>query len=110
MLLGETAAGVTGADSLAAEVARQPGVEGVAPFTYAKAMVFHEGFTEGAHRQGRGPAGGARRDQRGAQHPRRRSTRSRSRTAGGCPGIVLGSELAARLAARVGDRVRAGDR
>jgi lipoprotein-releasing system permease protein len=104
VLLGETAAGITGADALAAEVARQPGVEGVATFTYAKAMIFHEGFTEGLIVKGVDL-----RAERGVT-----SVGSNIRpaldsipmvTGGGFPGIVLGNELAGRLAARVGDRV-----
>src|SRR5438093_5584616 len=47
VLLGETAAGVENGDSLAARVAREPGVTGAAPFTYAKAMVMRGGRAEG---------------------------------------------------------------
>jgi lipoprotein-releasing system permease protein len=104
VLLGESAAGVTGAGALAAEVARQPGVEGVAPFTYAKAMVFHEGFTEGLIVKGVDL-----RAERGVTSVGSNIQPALDsipvRTAGGYPGIVLGSELAGRLAARVGDRV-----
>lgn len=104
VLLGETAAGVTGADSLAAEVARQPGVEGVAPFTYAKAMIFHEGLTEGLIVKGVDL-----RAERGVTSVGKNIEPALDSipmvTAGGYPGIVLGNELAGRLAARVGDRV-----
>ena len=104
VLLGETASGVTGADSLAAEVARQPGVEGVAPFTYAKAMIFHEGFTEGLIVKGVDL-----RAERGVTSVGKNIRPALDSipvvTAGGFPGIVLGNELAGRLAARVGDRV-----
>ena len=41
ILLGETASGVKHADSLAARARLVPGVVGVAPFTYTKAMVIH---------------------------------------------------------------------
>src|SRR4029078_2437984 len=34
VVLGETAAGIVGADALATAIRRQPEVEGVAPFTY----------------------------------------------------------------------------
>jgi len=104
VLLGETAAGITRADALAAVVARQPGVEGVAPFTYTKAMIFHDGLTEGLIVKGVD-----------LHAERSVTTVGRNiqppldsiplRTAGGLPGIVLGVELAGRLAARVGDRV-----
>ena len=104
VLLGETAAGITRADALAAVVARQPGVEGVAPFTYTKAMIFHDGLTEGLIVKGVD-----------LHAERSVTTVGRNiqppldsiplRTAGGLPGIVLGVELAGRLAVRVGDRV-----
>lgn len=104
VLLGETASGITGAGALAAEVARQPGVEGVAPFTYAKAMIFHEGFTEGLIVKGVDL-----RAERGVTSVGRNIQPALDSipllTAGGFPGIVLGNELAGRLAARVGDRV-----
>ena len=104
VLLGETASGVVGADSLAAEVGRQPGVEGVAPFTYAKAMVFHEGLTEGLIVKGVDL-----RAERGVTSVGRNIRPALDSipvvSEGGFPGIVLGNELAGRLAARVGDRV-----
>ena len=104
VLLGESVAGVTGADALAAEVARQPGVLGVAPFTYTKAMVFHEGLTEGLIVKGVDL-----RAERGVttvgNHIEPPLDSIPVRTAGGYPGIVLGSELAGRLAARAGDLV-----
>lgn len=104
ILLGETAAGVRGADSLAAQVARRPGVVGVAPFTYAKGIVFHEGLTEGIVVKGVDL-----RAERGVTSVGRNLSPPLDsipvRGADGLPAIVLGSELAARLAARVGDRV-----
>jgi lipoprotein-releasing system permease protein len=104
LLLGETAAGVTGADSLATVVAGRPGVEGVAPFTYAKAMVFHEGLTEGLIVKGVDL-----RAERGVTNVGRNIEPALDsipvRGADGVPAIVLGCELAARLAARVGDKV-----
>jgi lipoprotein-releasing system permease protein len=104
ILLGETAAGVTGADTLAARVAARPGVAGVAPFTYAKAMIFHDGLTEGL-----AVKGVDLRAERGVTSVGRNIEPPLdsipSRGADGLPGIVLGSELAARLAARVGDKV-----
>jgi len=104
VLLGETAAGVTGAGALAAEVARMHGVLGVAPFTYTKAMIYHDGLTEGLIVKGVDLKG-----ERGVTTVGRNIEPSLDsipvRTAGGHPGIVLGTELAGRLAARVGDRV-----
>jgi lipoprotein-releasing system permease protein len=104
LLLGESAAGVSDAATVAAVVARQPGVEGVAPFTYAKALVFHEGLTEGLIVKGVDL-----RAERGVTtvglniQPQLDSIPVRG--ADGLPAIVLGGELASRLAARVGDRV-----
>jgi len=105
--LGETTAGIPSYDSLTARVAAHPGVVGAAPFVYAKAMVLRHGYAEGlvvkgvdlaAERlvttvghniqpplQGIPPGGGA-----GSEE---------------LPGIVLGSELAARIATSVGDTV-----
>jgi lipoprotein-releasing system permease protein len=104
ILLGESAAGVTGVDTVAALVARCPGVKGVAPFTYAKAMVYHEGLTEGLIVKGVDL-----RAERGVTSVGRNLSPALdsipTRGADGVPGIVLGSELAARLAARVGDKV-----
>jgi lipoprotein-releasing system permease protein len=104
VLLGETAAGVSEPAELAEELAGLPGVEGVAPFTYTKAMIFHDGLTEGLIVKGVD-----------LRAERAVTTVGRNirppidsipvRTAGGEPGIVLGTELAGRLAARVGDRV-----
>ena len=104
VLLGETAAGVTGGGALAARVARMDGVLGVAPFTYTKAMIYHDGLTEGLIVKGVDL-----RAERGVTTVGRNIMPPMDsipvRTAGGYPGLVLGSELAARLAARVGDRV-----
>jgi lipoprotein-releasing system permease protein len=104
VLLGETAAGVPRPDSLAAIVAREPGVVGVAPFTYTKAMVFREGLTEGIVVKGVDL-----RAERGVTtvgnniKPPLDSIPGRHGDLP--PGIVLGSELANRLAAHVGDEV-----
>jgi lipoprotein-releasing system permease protein len=104
VLLGATTDGVTDGGALAELVAAQPGVEGAAPFTYAKAMAFHEGLSEGVVVKGVDLA-----------RSRHVTTVGRSIkpaldsipeiTPEGEPGIVLGSELAARLAVRTGDRV-----
>ena len=54
VLLGETTAGVHERRCAGGEAsAREPGVLGVAPFTYVKAMVFREGLDRGDGREGR---------------------------------------------------------
>ena len=100
VLLGENTGGIRDANALAARVRRQSGVLGVAPFTYVKAMVFREGLTEGLVVKGVDLA-----------LERSVTTVGRNisppldsipvRTEGGIPGIVLGSELAARVSARM---------
>ncbi len=104
VLLGETASGVHHGEALAARARAVPGVVGVAPFTYTKAMVIHGGITEGMVVKGVSLS-----EERGVttiganiQPPLDSIPRF---TPQGEPGIVLGSELAARLDARVGDRV-----
>jgi lipoprotein-releasing system permease protein len=104
VLLGATTNGVEEGAELAARISREPGVLGASAFTYAKAMVFHDGLTEGVVVKGVDLV-----------LERQVTTVSRSMTPkldsipnvtlSGEPGIVLGSELAARLAARPGDRV-----
>jgi lipoprotein-releasing system permease protein len=104
VLLGENAAGVLDPGDLAARVARHPEVAGVAPFVYTKAMVYRDGLTEGLVVKGVD----LREERqvttigRNIQPPLDSIPRA---TADGAPGIVLGSELAARLGARVGDKV-----
>jgi len=104
VLLGETAAGIDDPDSIAAETARVPGVVGVAPFTYVKAMVFFRGVTEGLVVKGVNLA--AERSVttvgRNIQPP---LDSIPDLDAEGRPGLVLGSELAGRLGARVGDTI-----
>jgi lipoprotein-releasing system permease protein len=104
VLLGATTDGIVGGQALATRLAREPRVLGASAFTYAKAMVFHDGLSEGVVVKGVDLAS-----------ERAVTTVSRSIapkldsipdvTLSGEPGIVLGSELAARLAARPGDRV-----
>jgi len=104
VLLGSTTAGVEHGDSLAARIAGDPGVLGCAPFTYAKAMAFREGSSEGLIVKGVNLA-----LERGVTTVGRNITPRLDSiptvTRGGEPGIVLGSDLAGRLTARVGDVV-----
>jgi len=104
VLLGENAAGVSDAGTLAARVRRNSDVLGVAPFVYTKAMVYREGLTEGMVVKGV-----HLREERAVttvgNHIEPALDSIPTRTAEGFPGIVLGSELAARLGAKVGDRV-----
>ena len=102
VLLGESAAGILNGDSLAARAAREPGVDGAAPFTYAKAMVMHAGRAEGMVVKGVDLA----RERRVTTVARNISPPLESiGDVGGMPGIVLGSELAAHIDAAVGDTV-----
>ncbi|MEQ1831675.1 MAG: ABC transporter permease [Candidatus Eisenbacteria bacterium] len=104
VLLGATTDGVTDGEGLARQLAQEKGVLGASAFTYAKAMVFHEGLSEGVVVKGVDLV-----------HEREVTTLGSTIspkldsipnvTASGEPGIVLGSELAAKLAARPGDRV-----
>jgi len=104
VLLGETTSGIPQYDPLVATASRQPGVVGVAPFTYTKAMILHEGLTEGLVVKGVDLARerGVTTIGRNIQPP---LDSIPVRGPGGLPGIVLGSELAARIAARPGDKV-----
>jgi len=104
VLLGATTDGVADGPALAERLAREPGVLGASAFTYAKAMVFHEGLAEGLVVKGVDLA--SERDVttvgRSIEPPLDSIPQV---TLSGEPGIVLGSELAARLGARIGDRV-----
>lgn len=102
VLLGDTQGAIRGGDSLAARTARQPGVIGAAPFTYAKAMVIHGGRAEGLVVKGVDLAQ-ERRVTTVAHNisPAMNSIPDDATT----PGIVLGTELAARIGAAVGDTV-----
>jgi lipoprotein-releasing system permease protein len=105
VILGENTAGVRDAAPLLVRAAAHPGVIGVAPFTYAKAMVMRHGMAEGIVVKGV-DLPSERRVTRIADNihsPRLDSIPSL--TPGGLPGIVLGSELAARLEAVPGDTV-----
>ncbi|TMQ71556.1 MAG: hypothetical protein E6K80_05180, partial [Candidatus Eisenbacteria bacterium] len=102
VLLGDTQAAIRDGDSLAARAGRQPGVLGAAPFTYAKAMIIHEGRAEGLVVKGVD-----------LSQERRVTTVARNiapaldsiPAATTPPGLVLGGELAARIGAAVGDTV-----
>jgi lipoprotein-releasing system permease protein len=103
VLLGESTAGIERGDSLAARSARQPGVLGAAPFTYAKAMVIREGRAEGLVVKGV-DLGRERQVTTVANHIAPALT-AIDDGRDGTPGIVLGSELAGRIDAAVGDTV-----
>ncbi len=104
VLLGANTAGVADAAPLAERLRREPGVTGVAAFTYSKAMLFRDGLTEGLVVKGVNLA-----DERTVttigEHIQPPLDAIPDTTLGGEPGIVLGSELAARVGARIGDVV-----
>jgi lipoprotein-releasing system permease protein len=104
ILLGETTAGLQDAESVAQRVRREPGVIGVAPFTYVKSMAFREGLTEGMVVKGVDLAA-ERSVTTVGSHLDPPLDSIPVHTTRGLPGIVLGSELAARLGARVGDEI-----
>ena len=104
VILGATSSGISGHGALIETMKRDPDVVGLAPFTYVKAMAFREGYTEGMIVKGVDLSA-----ERGVTTVSRHITPPLDsiplRTAGDRPGIVLGSELAAHLDARVGDEV-----
>jgi lipoprotein-releasing system permease protein len=104
VLLGENTGGVQSADSLTARAARHPGVMGAAPFVYAKAMVLRHGYAEGLVVKGVDLKAERRVTSIGHNIAPPLETIPDGRR-GGLPGIVLGSELAARVAGAVGDTV-----
>ena len=104
VLLGETAAGVADPEPLVERVRRERGVAGVAAFTYTKALAIHAGLNEGLVVKGVDLAAERGVTTVGANISPPLDSIPRL-TPEGEPGIVLGSELAARLDARVGDRV-----
>ncbi len=104
ILLGQSAAGIEDAGPILERVRSQPGVVGVAPFTYVKAMVFREGQTEGMVVKGVDLASERSVTTIGDHIDPPLDSIPRV-TADGMPGIVLGSELAARLGARLGQPV-----
>ena len=104
VILGENAAGVADAADLARRVKQHPEVTGVAAFVYTKAMVFREGLTEGMVVKGVDLAAERTVTTVGA-HIEPALDALPMVTPQGGPGIVLGSELAARLGARLGDKV-----
>jgi len=104
VLLGENTAGIEDPDSLTARAARHPGVLGAAPFVYAKAMVLRHGYAEGLVVKGVDLSAERRVTTIGRNIAPRLETIPDA-DAGALPGIVLGSELAARIASAVGDTV-----
>jgi len=107
VLLGETTAGIASYDSLTARVAAHPGVVGAAPFVYAKAMVLRHGYAEGLVVKGVDLAAERLVTTVGhnIQPPLQSIPPGGGAGADPLPGIVLGSELAARIATSVGDTV-----
>ncbi len=104
VLLGDNTAGIADVEPLAAQAARQPGVVAVSPFTYAKAMVFHQGLAEGLVIKGVDLARERAVTTVGSNiHPALDSIPGPA--SGDLPGIVLGTELASRIACGVGDTV-----
>lgn len=104
ILLGETIAGIPAPDSIVARTRRMPGVLGAAPFTYAKAMVLHEGLAEGLVVKGVDLAE-ERRVTSIAEHIEPTMAAITDGGVGEPPGIVLGTELAGRIGVHVGDVV-----
>ena len=104
VLLGNDAAALSDPARVVAQVRRHRDVVGVAQFVYSKAMVYREGITEGMVVKGVRLREEAQVTTIG-QHLEPAIDSIPLATAAGFPGIVLGSELAARLGARVGDRV-----
>ncbi|HET9328575.1 MAG TPA: ABC transporter permease [Candidatus Eisenbacteria bacterium] len=102
VLLGDTQGAIRGGDSLAARAARQPGVVGAAPFTYAKAMVIYGGRAEGLVVKGI-DLGQERRVTTVAHNISPSLDAIPADLA--MPSVVLGTELAARIGAAVGDTV-----
>jgi lipoprotein-releasing system permease protein len=107
VILSQGTSGIVHADQLVERATGTPGVLGLAPFTYSKAMVFHEGVTEGLVVKGVDL-----RAERGvttiASHMTPPLDSIPARSADGHPGIVLGSDLAARLGAHIGDTLVLG--
>ena len=103
VLLGATTSGVEGGDTLAARAARQPGVLGAAPFTYAKAMVMHTGHAEGLVVKGVDLAREGQVTTVAGHIAPPLSNIDDGAT--GIPGLVLGTDLAVRIDAAVGDTV-----
>lgn len=104
VLLGENTGGIPAPDSLTARASRHPGVMGAAPFVYAKAMVLRHGYAEGLVVKGVDLEAERRVTTIGTNIAPPLATIPEA-TEDGLPGIVLGSELAARVAAAIGDTV-----
>lgn len=104
VLLGANTAGVVDGDELAGRLRREPGVTGVAPFTYAKAMLFRDGLTEGLVVKGVNLKEERSVTTIGA-HIRPALEEIPVASSGREPGIVLGSELASRMGVSLGQVV-----
>jgi lipoprotein-releasing system permease protein len=107
VLLSETTGGIRGWNALLGRLRGEAGVLGVAPFTYTKAMVFHEGVTEGLVVKGVDLAAERGVTTIGA-HMVPPLAVIPERGPAGHPGIVLGADLAGRLGVAAGDSVVLG--
>jgi lipoprotein-releasing system permease protein len=105
VLLGSDTAGLPEPDSVVARAARVPGVLGVAPFTYAKAMVIRGGYAEGLVVKGVDLVRERGVTTIGHNLSPRLDAIPVTMEGSGLPGIVLGVELADRIRAAPGDTV-----
>ncbi|NOT34048.1 MAG: ABC transporter permease [Candidatus Eisenbacteria bacterium] len=104
VLLGHDTAGLRDPEAVMRRARRVAGVVGVAPFTYAKAMVFHGGFAEGVVVKGVDLA-----RENDVTSIARNLTPVLARLGDGAgdalPEVALGSEVVNRLSITVGDTV-----
>jgi lipoprotein-releasing system permease protein len=107
VLLAQGPGGIENPRAIIEAIHHEPGVVGVAPFTYSKVMAFREGVTEGLVVKGVDLAA-----ERGVttigDHITPKLDSIPLHAASGHPGIVLGSDLAGRLGARAGDTLVLG--
>jgi len=104
LLLSFNDTGIEDTTSLLPRLRRRPGVLGVAPFVYSKALITREGIADGIIVKGVDL-----RQERTVTTVARDITPALEvipdSTKDGLPGIVLGNEIATRLRARVGEKV-----
>lgn len=104
LLLSFDDTGIADTAQALATVRRAPGVVGVAPFIYRKALATHDNLAEGLVVKGV-DLGAERLVTTVAANIRPPLAALPETTAGGVPGVVLGDELAGRLRAGIGDRI-----